>query len=298
MKNKITKAIILAAGIGSRFLPSSKAIPKEMFPIIDIPTIQLIVEDAVNSGITDIIFVLSNSKNAIVEHFNYNYELEERLKINNKIAAYKKIRDVADLARFTFVRQKEPLGLGHAILQCKHLINKDEKFVVLLGDNFIKPIDNNYATKQCIDASYETNATIIGVQEVTDADVQKFGIVKPFDKKIVIDQKPFVIESVIEKPKLADAPSKYAILGVYVFGFNIFNEIENIKIDESNEIQLTDAISSLALKEKVYAKNFIGKHYDIGSKLGFVKATIDIALESDEIKKDVLDYIKRIISQK
>ena len=297
MNNKITKAIIPAAGIGSRFLPASKSICKEMFPILDIPTIQLIVEDAINSGITDIIFVLSKSKNAIADHFDYNYELEEHLKSKNKIDAFNKVRDVANLATFTFVRQKEPLGLGHAILQCKHLIQKDEKFVVLLGDNFIKPIDNNYATKQCIDASYETNSTIIGVQEVSDSDVEKFGIVKPLDKNLKIDQKPFILETVIEKPKLSEAPSNCAILGIYVFGYNIFNEIENVKLDKSNEIQLTDAILSLALKEKVYAKNFIGKHYDIGSKLGFVKATIDIALENEEIKDDVLEYIKKINSK-
>ena len=297
MNNKITKAIIPAAGIGSRFLPASKSICKEMFPILDIPTIQLIVEDAVNSGITDIIFVLSKSKNAIADHFDYNYELEEHLKSKNKIDSFNKVRDVANLATFTFVRQKEPLGLGHAILQCKHLIQKDEKFVVLLGDNFIKPIDNNYATKQCIDASYETNSTIIGVQEVSDSDVEKFGIVKPLDKNLKIDQKPFILETVIEKPKLSEAPSNCAILGIYVFGYNIFNEIENVKLDKSNEIQLTDAILSLALKEKVYAKNFIGKHYDIGSKLGFVKATIDIALENEEIKDDVLEYIKKINSK-
>ncbi len=297
MNNKITKAIIPAAGIGSRFLPASKSICKEMFPILDVPTIQLIVEDAVNSGITDIIFVLSKSKNAIADHFDYNYELEEHLKKKNKIDILNKVKNVANLATFTFVRQKEPLGLGHAILQCKHLIQKNEKFVVLLGDNFIKTTDDNYATKQCIDASYETDSTIIGVQEVSDPDVEKFGIVKPLDKDLIINEKPFILETVVEKPKLTEAPSNYAILGIYVFNYNIFNEIENVKIDKNDEIQLTDAILSLALKEKVYAKNFIGKHYDIGSKLGFVKATIDIALENDEIKEDVLDYIKKINSK-
>ena len=296
MNNKITKAIIPAAGIGSRFLPASKSICKEMFPILDVPTIQLIVEDAVNSGITDIIFVLSKSKNAIADHFDYNYELEEHLKKKNKIDILNKVKNVANLATFTFVRQKEPLGLGHAILQCKHLIQKNEKFVVLLGDNFIKTTDDNYATKQCIDASYETDSTIIGVQEVSDSDVEKFGIVKSLDKDLIINEKPFILETVVEKPKLTEAPSNYAILGIYVFNYNIFNEIENVKIDKNDEIQLTDAILSLALKEKVYAKNFIGKHYDIGSKLGFVKATIDIALENDEIKEDVLDYIKKINS--
>lgn len=287
----VKKAIIPAAGMGTRFLPATKAIPKEMLPIIDIPTIQYIVEEAIKSGIKDIIIVVSPSKNSIIDHFDSAYELEKRLLEKNKINEYNCIKKITNLANIHFIRQKEPLGLGHAILCAKTFIN-NEPFAVLLGDDVVIT-ENNYepALKQCINAFYEKQASIVGVQEIDKQDVKKYGIIKAFNNN---GEKNIKLESVVEKPSVESAPSKLAILGRYVFTNEIFQELENVKPDKSGEIQLTDGILSLIKKQDVYACIFEGKRYDIGSKFGFVQATIDMALKDEKIGNDVMNYINKI----
>lgn len=298
-KNLIKKAVIPAAGLGTRFLPATKAMPKEMLPIVDKPTIQYIVEEAVASGIKEILIIASSSKNAIIDHFDYSYELENRLKSKNKIKEYKQIRKIADMANIQYIRQKEPLGLGHAILVAKSFIG-NEPFAVLLGDDIV--MNNNKskpALKQCIEAYQETNSSIVGVQKVAHNKVDKYGIINPVkDAKKNISEGDIVeLQGVVEKPKPENAPSDYAILGRYVLTPEIFTELAKTKPDIRNEIELTDAIFKLSKYQKVFAKVFSGKRFDIGSKIGFINATIEAALEHEDIKEDIRKMIYEYASK-
>lgn len=292
-KYLVKKAVIPAAGLGTRFLPATKAMPKEMLPIVDKPTIQYIVEEAVASGIKEILIIASSSKNAIIDHFDYSYELENRLKSKNKIKEYKQIRKIADIANIQYIRQKEPLGLGHAILVAKSFIG-NESFAVLLGDDIVmndkkaKP-----ALKQCIEAYQQTKSSIVGVQKVAHSKVNKYGIINPAKnaKKNVSEGDIIELQGVVEKPKPENAPSDYAILGRYVLTPEIFTELARTKPDIRNEIELTDAIFKLSKYQKVFAKVFSGKRFDIGSKVGFINATIEAALEHEDIKGDIRKMI-------
>lgn len=288
MNKKITKAVIPAAGLGTRFLPASKAIPKEMFPIVDTPCIQLIVEEAVKSGIKDILFIVSSSKSSVENHFDYNFELEEKLFKKKKDAIVYQLRNIADQANFYFLRQKQTLGLGHAILKAESFIG-DEPFAILLGDDVVYN-KTNQALEQCMNAFYQTKSSIVGVQQVIDADVHKYGIVKPVSGTNSNDL--VQLSGMVEKPDIKNAPSNLAILGRYVLTPQIFEELKNTKVDIRDEIELTDAILSLLKKEKVYAKVFSGTRYDIGSKVGYVKATIDYALRDTDIADEIKSFIK------
>lgn len=293
-QKKVRKAIIPAAGLGTRFLPATKALAKEMLPIVDKPAIQYIVEEAVNSGIEEILIVISQYKNSIMDYFDYSFELEERLKEKNKMKEYKMIRNIADMIKVQFVRQKEPLGLGHAIL-CAETFIGDEPFAVLLGDDIVVP-DNDKckpAIKQCIEAYEKTNASIMGVQQVLPKNISKYGIID-IDAKLQSDKSIFKLKGTVEKPSLKDAPSDYAILGRYVLTPTIFDELKKTKIDIRGEIELTDAIMSLMSKESVYAKTFDGHRYDIGNKAEYVIAIIDEALKNSETNERVLSYIKEL----
>lgn len=300
---KIKKAIIPAAGLGTRFLPATKAMPKEMLPIVDKPAIQYIVEEAVNSGIEEILIITSSSKNAIIDHFDYSYELENRLKLKKKEAEFKQIREIADMANIQYIRQKEPLGLGHAVYCAKSFIN-NEPFAILLGDDIVVPGKNDKpALLQCIEAFNELKANILGVQEVPKELVHKYGIVNPSKdvNKNNLNHGIIPIKDVVEKPTPEHAPSNYAILGRYILNPEIFYELENIKPDIRDELELTDAIFRLSKYQKIYAKVFTGSRYDIGSKLGFISATIDSALRHKDIKDDVEKIILKsaaIISKK
>lgn len=288
MKNKITKAVIPAAGLGTRFLPATKSLPKEMFPIVDRPCIELIIEEAVKSGITDILIIVSGSKNSIQDYFDYNFELEEKLIRKDKTDLVNYLRGIADQANIFFIRQKETLGLGHAILKAESFIG-NEAFAVLLGDDIVYNKEEQ-ALQQCINAYYENNKSVVGVQEVSINDVVKYGIVKPsnnYKKGSTIVK----LDGMVEKPKIEDAPSNLAILGRYVLSPKIFNELKNTKMDIRNEIELTDAILSLSKKEDVYAKIFSGLRYDIGSKEGYVKAIIDYALRDKAIGQEIRKFI-------
>ncbi|WP_033159871.1 UTP--glucose-1-phosphate uridylyltransferase GalU [Mycoplasmoides alvi] len=290
---KIKKAVIPAAGLGTRFLPATKAMPKEMLPIVDKPAIQYIVEEAVNSGIEEILIITSSSKNAIIDHFDYSYELENRLKLKKKENEFKQIRDIADMANIQYIRQKEPLGLGHAIYCAKSFIN-NEPFAILLGDDIVVPNKQDKpALLQCIEAFNELKGNILGVQQVPNELVHKYGIINPSKdiNKSNLNKGLIPIKDVVEKPSPEHAPSNYAILGRYILNPEIFCELENIKPDIRDELELTDAIFKLSKYQKIYAKVFTGNRYDIGSKLGFITATIDSALRHKDIKDDVKKII-------
>lgn len=289
---KVKKAVIPAAGMGTRFLPVTKSVAKEMLPIIDKPTIQYIVEECVASGITDILIIVSPYKNAIIDHFDYFYELEEKLKKSKKLKEYSQIREIADMVNIQFVRQKEPLGLGHAILCARTFVGNDP-FAVLLGDDIV--INRNKkqkpAIRQCIDAYEKTGHSIVGVQEVSHEAVEKYGII---DIKKISKDGYFEIKNFVEKPKKEDAPSRYAILGRYVLTPDIFKELEKTDIDVRGEIELTNGLELLNKKSSIYGCDFTGTRYDIGNKFGYLTAIVDEALNHDELGKAFREYIKNI----
>lgn len=287
---KVRKAVIPAAGLGTRFLPATKAQPKEMLPIVDKPTIQYIVEEAVESGIEDLIIITGKHKRAIEDHFDRNLELEMALEAKGKKELLETVKDISDLINVHYVRQKETKGLGHAILCAKTFIG-NEPFAVLLGDDIVnadKPV-----TKQLIEEFEEKESTIIGVQEVPNNLVHKYGIVDYSEQYDDL----YKVRALVEKPNLEDAPSNIAILGRYIITPEIFNILENTPPGKGNEIQLTDALQSLMNKEEVYAKVFSGKRYDIGNKLGFLEATIEFAMGRDDIKDEFKEYLNRFIQE-
>ena len=290
-KKKVIKAVIPAAGMGTRFLPATKAMPKEMLPILDKPTIQFIVEEAIASGIEDILIIVSQYKTSIIDHFDYFFELEERLKFQNKLSDYQLVRNIGDMAHIHYIRQKEPLGLGHAIGMAKRFIG-DEPFAVLLGDDVIIQKSNGIpALKQCIDLYEQTNTSVVGVQEVNPNEVDKYGIVDPFELVNPYTQS-MKLKGMVEKPAIGTSPSNYGILGRYVLTPSIFAELEKATLSSRGEIEITSSLLNLAKTEGVYAKIFTGQRYDIGSKLGYLKATIDISLTKDDLREDLLDYLE------
>ncbi|MDD8048476.1 MAG: UTP--glucose-1-phosphate uridylyltransferase GalU [Thomasclavelia sp.] len=291
--NKVRKAIIPAAGLGTRFLPVTKSMPKEMLPIVDIPTIQYIVQEAVESGIEEILIITNSNKHAMENHFDKNYELEERLKESGKNDLVKMIDDIANMANIYYIRQKEPKGLGHAVLCAESFIG-DEPFAVLLGDDVVVNKKGKPALRQLIDAYAETGASVVGVQTVPEEDVSKYGIVSP-SKTSKPKGRLVKLCDMVEKPKREDAPSQMAVLGRYVLTPDVFEMLETQGKGAGGEIQLTDAIKRLMDKQAVYAYDFEGKRYDVGSKVGFVKATIDFALDREELHDQVLDYLKEIV---
>lgn len=294
---KITKAVIPVAGYGTRFLPASKSIPKEMFPIIDKPTIHLIVEEAYKSGIKDLLFIVSRNKHSILNYFDYNKELNDVLAKKKKYEEIIKINEITEVMNIQFVIQKEQLGLGHAILQAEKFIN-NEPFAVLLGDDIVVPNKkDNYALKQCISAYNKFGKSVVGVQEVELSDVSKYGIVQPKNIKEISKDSVVELKSLVEKPEPKDAPSQLAVLGRYILTPKIFNELKHTKKDIRDEIELTDAINSLCKKENVYAKVFSGRRFDIGLKKGYVEATIHLALQDPEIKNDIKEFILKEIKE-
>ncbi|GEL07233.1 UTP--glucose-1-phosphate uridylyltransferase GalU [Salisediminibacterium halotolerans] len=287
---KVKKAIIPAAGLGTRFLPATKAQPKEMLPIVDKPTIQYIVEEAIASGIEDIIIVSGRGKRAIEDHFDKSYELEETLRMKEKHAILEEMQNISNMANIHYIRQKEPRGLGHAISVAKHFIG-NEPFAVLLGDDIVKS-DDKPCLKQLIEIFERYNSSVVGVQPIPEEDVSKYGIVAP--KSTEIEPGVIHVDDLVEKPKQADAPSNKAIMGRYVLRPEIFDILENLEPGSGNEIQLTDAIKELNTSQVTLAYEFTGDRYDVGDKLGFVKATIDFALMRDDLRDDVQDYLKEI----
>ena len=284
---KVRKAIIPAAGLGTRFLPATKAQPKEMLPIVDKPTIQYIVEEAINSGIEDIIIVTGRGKRAIEDHFDKSFELEESLKAKGDMDMLNIVQDISNLVNIHYIRQKEAKGLGHAIYCAKSFIG-NEPFAVLLGDDIVEA--KVPCLKQLIEVYNEYKTTVIGVQPVSEDDVSKYGIVsgKPIDERV------YKVKDLVEKPDKDKAPSNIAILGRYIISPNIFKYLENAEPGKGGEIQLTDALKALMANEAMYAYNFIGDRYDVGNKLGFLQATIEFALKREDIRADFTNYLRKI----
>ncbi|MDQ0883008.1 UTP--glucose-1-phosphate uridylyltransferase GalU [Peribacillus sp. V2I11] len=292
---KITKAIIPAAGLGTRFLPATKAMPKEMLPIVDKPTIQYIVEEAVASGIEDIIIVTGKGKRAIEDHFDYAPELEQNLFEKGKVELLNKVQYSTNLANIHYIRQKEPKGLGHAVWCARKFIG-DEPFAVLLGDDIVQ--SETPCLKQLINQFEETNNSIIGVQTVPKEETNRYGIIDPAFQ----DGRLYQVENFVEKPALGTAPSNLAIMGRYILTPEIFRFLDKQEAGAGGEIQLTDAIQQLNQIQQVFAYDFKGKRYDVGEKLGFVKTTLEFALQNEEIKDDLVEYliqtVKDISSEK
>lgn len=284
---KIKKAIIPAAGLGTRFLPATKAMPKEMLPIVDKPTIQYIVEEAIASGIEDIIIVTGKHKRAIEDHFDNAFELEANLLEHEKFDLLNKVQAPANVD-IHYIRQKEPLGLGHAIWCARKFIG-NEPFAVLLGDDIVS--SEVPCLAQLISHFDEVQSSVIGVQKVPIEDVHRYGIIDP----ISTDERLMKVRQFVEKPNQADAPSQFGIVGRYILTPAIFSLLEDQKIGAGGEIQLTDAIERLNRSEPVYAYNFEGKRYDIGEQLGFIETTIAFALERPELRQGVEDILKKYV---
>ena len=283
----IRKAVIPAAGLGTRFLPVTKSMPKEMLPIIDKPIIQFAIEEAIAAGIEDIIIITGRGKRAIEDFFDSSPELENHLSQNKKYALLKEVKDISSLVDIHYIRQKEPKGLGDAVLKAEKHIG-DEPFAVLLGDDII--MGDTPCIKQLMDVYQKYDGSVIAVEEVKE--VSKYGIIKIRDKEM--DKSVYRIEDIIEKPSLEEAPSKIGTVGRYIFTPEIFPCIKKTPLGKGNEIQLTDAIKMLIEKENVYAYAFRGKRYDAGDKLGYVKAIIDSALESEYLREEIVRYLREI----
>ena len=286
---KVRKAIIPAAGLGTRFLPATKAMPKEMLPIVDKPTIQYIVEEAIASGIEDIIIVTGKGKRAIEDHFDMNFELEDSLEQKGKIELLEKVQQSSNV-EIHYIRQKEPKGLGHAVWCARKFIG-DEPFAVLLGDDIVQ--SEVPGLKQLIDQYDETRASVIGVQQVPDNETHRYGIVEPSNQ----NGRRYSVNNFVEKPKEGTAPSNLAIMGRYVLTPEIFMCLENQEPGAGGEIQLTDAIQELNKIQRVFAYDFEGKRYDVGEKLGFITTTIEFALQNDEVKDELLEYMVRKVKE-
>ncbi|WP_239749804.1 UTP--glucose-1-phosphate uridylyltransferase GalU [Mammaliicoccus sp. O-M53] len=284
---KIKKAIIPAAGLGTRFLPATKAMPKEMLPILDKPTIQYIVEEAARAGIEDIIIVTGKHKRAIEDHFDIQKELETTLFEKGKLELLDRVQYSTDLANIFYVRQKEQKGLGHAIHTAKQFIG-NEPFAVLLGDDIVE--SDNPAIKQLMDQYEETGKSVIGVQTVPESETHRYGIIEPKSQ----DERLYEVERFVEKPEQGTAPSNLAIMGRYVLSPKIFDYLETQTEGNGGEIQLTDAIERLNKDDKVYAYDFEGQRYDVGEKIGFVKTTIEYALKDEEMCDEIQRYIQSL----
>lgn len=288
---KVRKAVIPAAGYGTRFLPATKSMPKEMLPIIDKPTIQYIVEEAVAAGIEEILIITNSQKSSIENHFDRSWELEGFLKNRGKYEDLELVKQVSNIANIYSVRQKEQRGLGHAIL-CAKVFVGDEPFAVLLGDDIVYN-QGTPATQQLVNFFNESQSSIVGVQKVDFSSLNKYGIIKPsggFDKLDDIEGSCEICD-MVEKPNPEDAPSRYAVLGRYILTPKIFDLLETQNAGVGGEIQLTDAIKRLIDYETVFAYEFQGKRYDVGTKIGFIEAIIDFALRREDLKEEVKEII-------
>ncbi len=281
------KAVIPAAGLGTRLLPATKAQPKEMLPVVDKPAIQYVVEEAIASGIKDILIITGRGKRAIEDHFDRSLELERVLEKSGKTKELAEIRRISDMADIFYIRQKEQLGLGHAVLCAKEHIN-EEPFAVMLGDDLI--VDEKPCIRQLLDVFDKFKYSVIAVERVPEDKVHKYGVIAGKQ----IEDNLYEIEDIIEKPKRELAPSNIATIGRYVLTPLIFECLENTGPGVGGEIQLTDAIKLLLSSEKVYAYEFSGRRYDIGSKGDWIKATLELALQRGDLSEDLTEFLKQI----
>jgi UTP--glucose-1-phosphate uridylyltransferase len=289
---KVKKAIIPAAGLGTRFLPATKAMPKEMLPIVDKPTIQYIVEEAVESGIEDIIIVTGKGKRAIEDHFDNHFELEHNLLEKQKLALLEEVQRASNLVDIHYIRQKEPRGLGHAVWCARKFIG-DEPFAVLLGDDIVKA-EPKPCLRQLIEEYDKTECSIIGVQEVPMLETHRYGIVDPDGQ----NGRLYQVRNFVEKPAKGTAPSNLAIMGRYILTPRIFELLDSQEVGAGGEIQLTDAIQKLNLEQPVFAYNFEGRRYDVGEKLGFIMTTLEFALANDELKGPLMEELVKLVGER
>ncbi|SDN09112.1 UTP--glucose-1-phosphate uridylyltransferase [Fictibacillus solisalsi] len=284
---KVRKAIIPAAGLGTRFLPATKAMPKEMLPIVDKPTIQYIVEEAIESGIEDIIIVTGKGKRAIEDHFDHAFELEQNLFEKGKIDLLQKVQQSSRMADIHYIRQKEPKGLGHAVWCARKFIG-DEPFAVLLGDDIVQA--DKPCLKQLIEQYENTGSSVIGVQTVPEDQTSRYGIVDPTSQ----NGRLYGVQNFVEKPAQGEAPSNLAIMGRYVLSPEIFHYLDKQEKGSGGEIQLTDAIQELNKFQRVFAYEFEGQRYDVGEKLGYITTMIEFALKNDDIRLKLLEQIDKL----
>ena len=287
---KIRKAIIPAAGLGTRFLPATKAMPKEMLPIVDKPTIQYIVEEAIESGIEDIIIVTGKGKRAIEDHFDHSFELEQVLFEKGKLEILEEVQKSSNMVDIHYIRQKEPKGLGHAIWCARKFIG-DEPFAVLLGDDIVR--SNKPCLKQLMEQYEEYERTILGIKQIEYKEVTRYGIIDGIN----LENQLYRIKRLIEKPRLEESPSNLAIMGRYILKPTIFDILGSLKPGAGGEIQLTDALDQLNQREEILGFEFEGIRYDVGEKLGFIKTNIEMALQIDDLKKELLDFLSRTIAK-
>ena len=294
-EKKIRKAVIPAAGLGTRLLPATKAQPKEMIAIVDKPALQYLIEELIESGIEEILIITGRNKSSIENHFDYSFELEKTLEEKEKIELLKIVNDISKMSNIYYVRQKKPLGLGHAISRAKSFVG-DEPFLVLLGDDIIYTDKNKGelpVSKQLVNRYEELQGMILGVQKVPKNDVNKYGIIKSLN---YIDDDTMEVEDFVEKPAIIEAPSQFAVLGRYILEPEIFSYLENLKPGKNGEIQLTDAILNMKKDGlKLYAYDFKGIRYDIGNKMGIYKANIEFGLRHPEISEKVKKYLKKLL---
>ena len=284
---KLRKAVIPVAGLGTRFLPATKTVPKELLPIVDIPSIQYVVQEAVDAGIEEIIFVTGRGKDAIEDHFDEAPELEQLLTERGNHEMAKTLRRIAEMTEVVSVRQKKPLGLGHAVLCARDLVG-DEPFAVMLADDLIDA--EVPAIRQLIKIFEETTESVIALMEVPQAEVQQYGVIKGVE----IKRRLYQVEATVEKPLAKDAPSRMAIIGRYVLRPEIFKILENLPPGRGGEIQLTDGLEQLVRERKIFGCEFVGDRYDIGDKFGFVRATVAYALKRPDLNDKVREYLKTI----
>jgi UTP--glucose-1-phosphate uridylyltransferase len=284
---KIRKAVFPAAGLGTRFLPATKASPKEMLPLVDKPLIQYVVEEAVASGIESIVIVTGRDKSAIEDHFDISFELEHLLRARGREESLKEVREISDMARISYVRQREALGLGHAVLQARDLVG-DEPFAVMLSDDIVDA--EVPALKQLIDVYERFDAPVIGTMQVAGEAISRFGALDVDE----IEDGVYKVKDMVEKPKFAEAPSDLAIIGRYVLTPDIFAELEQTKPGAGGEIQITDAMRSLLKKRPFYAVRFKGTRHDAGDKLGFLIATVEFALKRPDLADEFKAYLRSL----
>jgi UTP--glucose-1-phosphate uridylyltransferase len=284
---KIRKAVIPVAGLGTRFLPATKTVPKELLPIVDVPSIQYVVQEAVDAGIQEIIFVTGRGKSAIEDHFDEAPELEQILLDRGQAATVEMLRRIAEMTEVVSVRQKKPLGLGHAVLCARDLVG-EEPFAVMLADDLIDA--ETPCIRQLVEIFSETEESVVALMKVPPEEVHQYGIIKGKELK----PRLYAVEATVEKPAAKDAPSQMAIIGRYVLRPEIFSILQNLPAGKGGEIQLTDGLSRLVQERKVFGCEFAGDRYDIGDKFGFVRATVAYALKRKDLRDKVTEYLKSL----
>jgi UTP--glucose-1-phosphate uridylyltransferase len=287
MRQRVRKAVFPAAGLGTRFLPATKSSPKEMLPLVDKPLIQYVLEEAVASGIESVIIVTGRGKSAIEDHFDISFELEHLLAERGKTRELKETRAISELARISYVRQREALGLGHAILQARDLVG-DEPFAVMLSDDIVDA--ERPALKQLLDVYEKYDAPVLGTMQVAGEAISRFGVIDAEE----VGPGVYKIKDMVEKPPFAEAPSDLAIIGRYVLTPDIFAELERTRPGTGGEIQVTDAMRALLKKRPFYAVRFEGTRHDAGDKLGFLIATVEFAMKRDDLGADFIEYLRTL----